>query len=259
LFAGYDPGLTLAEQQRRYARRTSVLDHVLGDAASLRTRVSQADQARVDQYLTSVRELEQRVVSDLPGQVAGACEPGFAPAPWFTFAELVDLHIDVMVKAIECDATRVVTMVADRSGSGRAFPDIGVPEAHHEMSHWNVPGESEHRLVQWTAICEWHMARAADLLLRLNATPDVDGSTLLDNCMVFISSEIGDGNSHNHYDLPVVVGGGGGGRIDTGRHHRFGAAEPLANLFLGMLQAFGSTATSFGDDGDRVMPGVFTS
>jgi hypothetical protein len=258
LFSGFDPGMSLAEQQRRYVRRTSVLDHVLEDATRLRGRVSVRDQARVDQYLTSIRELELRVLADVPGST-GACEPGAPPEPYYTFAQQLDLHTDVLVKAMECDATRVLTMTADRSGSGRSFAFMGVPEAHHEMSHWNVAGEVDHRLEQWTAICAWHMARVGDLLARLDATVDVDGCTLLDNSMVFVSSEIGDGHTHNHVDLPVVLVGGGGGRVLSGQHLRFGAREPLANLFVGMLGAFGSTATTFGVDGTRPMAGVFAA
>jgi len=98
-----------------------------------------------------------------------------------------------------------------------------------------------------------------DLLARLDATIDVDGCTLLDNSMVFVSSEIGDGHTHNHVDLPVVLAGGGGGRVLSGQHLRFGAREPLANLFVGMLRAFGSTTTTFGLDGTRAMSGVFAA
>jgi hypothetical protein len=257
MFAGFDQSLTLVEQQRRYARRTSVLDHVLGDAARLRQRVSARDQERVDQYLTSVREIELRVLGAPPGAQGVACDPGEPTPPYFSYAEHLDLHIDLMVKAAECDVTRVISMMADASGSYRSFAFMGVPEAHHEMSHWNVTGEVDHRLAQWQQICAWHVARFGDLIRRLDATPDVGGGSLLDSSMVFFSSEVGDGNSHNHTDLPVLLAGSGCGRVLTGRHHRFASREPLANLFVGLLHAFGSTETTFGADGTRVMADVF--
>jgi hypothetical protein len=254
LFAGYDSALTLVEQQRRHLRRTSVLDHVLGDAQVLRARVSVADRDRIDQYLTSVRELEQRVIATPPGSSPGSCDPGAPSPPYYSYEEHLDLLTDLLVKAAECDATRVMSMMADVSGSSRSFSFIGVPEAHHEMSHWNVTGEVEHRLAQWQRICAWHVERFGDLLTRLATTPDAAGGTLLDSTMLFFSSEVGDGNSHSHTDLPVLLAGAG---LQTGQHLRFPAREPLANLFLGMLQAFGRTDSTFGADGTRAMPGVF--
>ncbi len=258
LFTGFDPGLTVEQQQSRYQRRLSVLDYVNQEAQQLSSQLSYRDRAKLDEYLTSVRELELRLASTPPDATGPACIVGSPPVPHTSFPEHVDLMIDIMVKAVECDATRVLSFMADRSGASRSFSFIGVPESHHEMSHWNFSAlESAHRLTQWQAMCEWHVARFGDLLTRLDAVTEVDGTTLLDNSMVYFSSEIGDGHSHGHHDMPVVLAGGGGGLVDTGRHHRFANREPLANLFLGMLDRFGAGQAGFGVDGTRVMPDVF--
>lgn len=259
LFLGYDPAASLASQERRHARRSSVLDYVAAEAQTLESRLSSHDRAKLEQYLTGVRELELRVAANPPDpNELSSCTPGTAPLPFTSFDEHFDQMLDIMVLAMQCDATRVLSFMADRSGSYRSFASIGVPEAHHEMSHWNFSVlEADHRLTQWQAICHWHVEKFAAFLARLDSTADLDGGTLLDNCMVFFSSEIGDGHSHNHHDMPVVLAGGGCGQVDTGKHHRFASREPLANLFLGMLDAFGAPQAAFGVDGTRIMPDVF--
>lgn len=258
LFGTFNPDAANAEALRRYERRQSILDHVTAEAATLRGRISVNDRRKLDQYLTGVRELEMRLDNNPPDQVAAVCTTGTQPAGYTSYAEHMDQMIDIMVKAIECDATRVLSFMADSSGSYRSFSFMGVPEAHHEMSHWNFSSaEAPHRLAQWQAICEWHTARFGDLLTRLDAITEHDGSTLLDNSLIYYSSEIGDGHSHDHHDMPVVLAGGACGQVNTGRHHRYGAREPLANLFLGMMNLFGAPQSSFGQDSTGIITDVF--
>lgn len=259
LFGGLNSTASEAAQQRRYARRESVLDYVTAEARSLESRLSAADRVKLDQYLTGVRDLEVRLENNPPNNGQIVCDPGAAPAPYNNLAEHMDQYIDVMVKAFECDATRVISFMADRSGAYRSFDFIGVPEAHHEMSHWADvnPATQAHKYQQWKAICAWHCLKFAHCLARMDASVEADGTTLLDNSMVFFSSEIGDGNSHSHVDMPVVLAGGARGAIDTGRHVRYASREPLANLFVGMLDQFGAPQATFGEDGTRIIPDVF--
>ena len=259
LFQGSDPLVSQAAQQRRHSRRESVLDYVLEESHQLETRLSSNDVAKLDQYMTGVRALETRLQNNPPNHGQAVCDPGTEPEVFLDYGEHLDQLIEIMVKAVECDATRVLSMMADASGSGRSFPQIGVPEAHHEMSHWatGTTLEQEHRLDQWQAICNWHVDRFGRLLTRLDATQDADGSTLLDNCMIYFSSEISDGNAHNHNNMPVLLAGGGGGRLDTGRHVQFANPAPIADLFLGMLDAFDAPEATFGIDGTGILPGIF--
>jgi hypothetical protein len=258
LFAGLDPLTSLAAQQRRHARRESILDYVIEDAESLRTQLSSADQQKVDQYLTGIRDLETRLENNPPNNGNLVCDPGTAPDGYTDIRDQTDQFIDILVKAIECDSTRVLSMMADSAGSYRSFPFLGVPEAHHEMSHWATGSQAEqdHRLTQWQAICHWHVEQFAELLTRLDAIDDTNGTTLLDNTLCFFSSEISDGNAHNHDDMPVLLAGGGA-RTVPGQHIHYANPTPIANLFLAMLDQFGAPQPTFGLDGDGVLPGIF--
>lgn len=259
LFQGANNTVSAAEAARRHARRTSVLDYVHAEATSLTPQLSANDRQKLDQYLTGVRELELRLQNNPPNNGVSVCDPGTVPSPYLTLDDHLDQLTDLMVKAVECDATRVLSLMADASGSYRSFPWLGVPESHHEMSHWGAGGAAEapHRLAQWQAVQAWHIARFGDLLTRLDAIQDADGSTLLDNCLVYFSSEIADGDAHNHNDMPVILAGGGRGCVNTGQHLRMSTRTPLANLFLGMLDQFGAPQSTFGMDGTEILPGVF--
>jgi hypothetical protein len=236
-----------------------VLDYVATEAVSLDSQLSVGDRVKLDQYLTGVRDLEVRLQNNPPNGGVSVCEPGTAPPVYTSFEDHLDQLIDVMVAAITCDSARVFSLMADASGTYRSFPGIGVPEAHHEMSHWGTGDavEQAHRLTQYQAINAWHVARFNDFLTRLRSRFDSDGTTLLDNCLIYFSSEVADGHLHTFDDLPVLLAGGGQGCVDTGRHKRFATPQPAANLLLGMLDQFGATQTSLGLDGTAVLPDVF--
>lgn len=248
LFAGYDPEASAAEIARRQLYRTSVLDHAVEQASSLRTQLGKTDQAKLDEYLTSVRELEERVAT--PPRI---CQPGTRPADNMAFAARARAMADLMVVAFQCDLTRVITFMLGNAGSGNTHPQVGVTESHHELSHHMMNPSNFDKL---TLIETWEIGELAYLLGKLESIEDAPGVSVLDNTLVFCSSEIEDGDAHRHTNLPVVIAGGGGGTIVQGVHTRFTTGTPLANLFLSFLQALGAPQARFGDDGTAPLPQV---
>ena len=151
--------------------------------------------------------------------------------------------LDLIVTAFSCDMTRVVTFMLNNAGSNRHYPFLGVEGAHHEISHHQ---DDPKKLADLRTIATWEIAQYAYLLQRMKETEEADGTNLLDNSLVFFSSEIEDGNSHRHENLPVLLAGGASGRLSTGRHLDR-QDEPIANLFVSMLNMSGAAVTQFGD------------
>lgn len=247
MFAGFDPDLTAQEIQKRLLYRTSVLDYASGETDRLRGRLGRADKAKLDQYLTGVRELEKRLA-----RPSAACAPGTAPGD-LEYPEQVRFMLDLIALVLHCDQTRVATFMLGNAGSNRAHTQIGVPDPHHELSHHQNDPAKRARLVQ---IDRWEVEQLAYLLGKLEANKEVDGSSILDHSVLFFSSEIEDGNSHSHFNMPVLVAGGGGGTLDTGRHVRYTNQPSMGDLFVSLLGGVGVTASSFGDDGTRPLPGI---
>ena len=240
LFQGSDARLSAAERERRRRQRLSVLDAVRDDATRLRLRLGPSDRQKLDEYLTGVRELELRIAATGSGvcQATEPEEPDDHPAR-------VRAMIDVIVLAFRCDHTRVVTFMQGNAGSNQTYPQLGVYDGHHQISHH----QSDPTKLAWLeAIDRWEIEQFAYLLQQLHAIQEPGGS-LLDSALVFFSSEIEDGDAHRHTNLPVLVAGRGGGASLPGRHVRYAAEQPIANLFLGMFAAFGITRSSFGDNG----------
>lgn len=250
LFAGFVPGESQAVIDRKRRYKQSILDFVLSDAQSLSTRLGRKDRMKMDEYLTGVRELEQRI--EIAGQedTGSSCEPFERPAGIPNqLQDHVQLMLDLVVLAFQCDMTRVATFMLGNGGSNRGYGFIGVPGAHHEISHHqNDPAKH----AQLQAIDTWEVEQLAYLLNRLAQTQEGTGS-LLDQSMVFFSSEIADGNSHGHYNLPVLLAGKGGGTLQPGRHLQFGNNMPIANLYLTLMQKMGMNVSSFGDDGNNAL------
>jgi hypothetical protein len=174
------------------------------------------------------------------------CQPGTRPTDNLSFAARARAMADLMVVAFQCDLTRVITFMLGNAGSGNTHPQVGVTESHHELSHHMMAASNIDKL---TLIDTWEIGELAYLLDRLNTIEDAPGVPVLDNTVVFCSSEIEDGDAHRHTNLPVVIAGGGGGTIRQGVHTRFTTGTPLANLFLSFLQAYGAPQARFGDDG----------
>ena len=240
LFQGGDASLSAAERERRRRQRLSILDAVREDAARLRLRLGPSDRHKLDEYLTGVRELELRIAATGNGvcEASEPEEPADHPAR-------VRAMIDVIVLAFRCDHTRVVTFMQGNAGSNQTYPQLGVFDGHHQISHH----QGDPTKLGWLeAIDRWEIEQFAYLLQQLHAIQEPGGS-LLDSALVFFSSEIEDGDAHRHTNLPVLVAGRGGGASLPGRHVRYATEQPLANLFLGMFQAYGISRPSFGADG----------
>ncbi len=244
LFEGENNKLSAAERERRKRDRSSVLDYVRGEASGLSRQLSRSDQLKLDEYLTGVRELEQRVHgSNL------ACAMPSEPPPSLPYAEHVRLMLDLTVLALKCDMTRVVSFMLGNGGSPRSYEFLGVHGGHHDISHHQKRPENLEKLQK---IDTWEVAQLAYLLRQMDAVDEGDGS-LLDHSAVFFSSEIEDGDTHSHYNLPVLVGGGLSGALPTGRHLRVPHNEPLAGLFLSLLGGLGVPAQHFGDNGSAAL------
>lgn len=248
LFSGLD-GTDPADIERRRALRLSVLDAVSADATRLQRKMGATDRAKLDQYLTGVREVEKRVES-LDDQV---CSPPGRPERGLDVPERAAAMGALMAVALQCDLTRVISYMFANGGSGRSHTWLGFSDNHHGLSHHQSDAAKQAKIAQ---INTWEVDVFASFLQRLEAIEEVDGSTLLDNTLVMFGSEISDGNRHNHDDLPVLLAGGGAAGIDQGRHLQFTGREPIANLYLSMLDAFGAPQSSFGSDSTGPLAGL---
>ncbi|MGN6547932.1 MAG: DUF1552 domain-containing protein [Aureliella sp.] len=229
--------------------KRSILDMVADDAAQLRKSLGVNDRQKLDEYFTSVRDVEQRIermgepVSfDVSGQIPPEDEPD-------EIEEHIRLMYDLMVLAFKTDTTRVATFMLANEGSNRSFPSIGVKQGHHELSHHQ---EDPDKMAKIASIDKFFATQFAYFLKRLKETPDGEGANLLDNSLIVYGGAIRDGNRHDHHDLPLILAGRGGGRFKTGVHRRFPTETPLNNLFLTMLDTVGVHLKEFGDSTGRV-------
>lgn len=246
LFTGTDVMLSEAQRLRRKAYRASVLDAVTVQAAEVSRRIAPDDRRRLDEYLTGVRELELRV------DAAGSCGVDVGVPATVDLEHHADLMLDLAVAAIACGQTRVVTMMLGNAGSNLVYSFLpGVTGAHHQLSHHQSLAEN---LDQLAVIDAWEVGRFARVVRKLRAVVEGDG-TLLDHTLVMFSSEISDGNAHNHDDLPVLLAGRGNGAVLPGRHLDM-AGAPIANLYVSMMQAAGVGETTFGADGTGPLAGL---
>jgi len=248
LFGGGKPGESEAARLKRQEYRKSVLDFVHEDATRLRTRLGTADRHKLDEYLDSVRSIEQRIErtpGDGPDEQVPLERPDGIPRD---YAEHIRLMMDLIAVAFQTDSTRITSMMIAKAGSNRSYPFIGVSGAHHSLSHHGNKKEKQEDIAK---INKFHVEQFAYLLKRLKATPEGEG-TLLDNVMLVYGSAIADGNRHAHHDLPIVMAGGGGGTINTGRHIRYESKTPLNNLFLSMLDRMDVKIDQMGDSTGRL-------
>ncbi len=236
---------------RRMRRQRSLLDLIQDDANGLAGKVASNDRHKLDEYLTAVREIEQRVerAENEHRQERDAVPEGEKPegVP-SSYEEHLRLLADMLVLAFQTDTTRVATYMFANEGSNKAYPFIGVKDGHHTLSHHENSVEKQMRI---SAINQFHTRQLAYFLQKLRSTPEGDGN-LLDNSIVVYGSSISDGNRHNHDDLPVALFGRGGGSLLTGRHIRYPQETPLCNLFLSLLDRAGVAADSFGDSTGRL-------
>jgi hypothetical protein len=227
-----------------------LLDRVLDDAKQLRSTLGTSDQQRVDEYLSVVRSLEERLErATSPGKMTWKpraaldpkAEPPAGPSP---FPEHVRLMLDMIALAFQTDTTRICTFMYNNEVSNQSFSFVeGVSGGHHSLSHHQNRPEA---LEQYQLINRWHVAQFAYLVGKLRSIKEGE-STLLDNSMVLFGSGLRDGNAHDPHNLPLLLGGGGGGRINTGQHIKYAPDSPLSNLYVSMLDAFGAPVDRFAD------------
>jgi Protein of unknown function (DUF1552) len=248
LFSNGRTGESEAARGRREKYSQSVLDFVTDDAKRLSDKVSGADRRKLDEYMTAVREIEQRIAKSREKVDMSDIDMKKPTGTPKNNAEHIRLLGDLMVLAFQTDTTRVSTFVFANEGSNRSYPEIGVSEGHHELSHHQRKAE---KLEGIRKINRYHVEQFAYVINKLKETKEGEG-TLLDNSMVIYGSGIGDGDAHNHDNLPIVMAGRAGGAIDTGRHIKFENDTPMTNLYLSMLDLVGAKVESLGDSNGRL-------
>ena len=232
------------ERARRDAERKSVLDAVRDDFRELNVRLGADDQRKLDEYFTAVREMELRI-SKAGTQGAPKLPPGVKPPSGIpqSYEEHLRLLADLVVLAFQTDTTRIATFVFANEGSNRSYPFINVREGHHNLSHH---GGDPVKKAKIQDINIFHTTQLAYFLNRLKSVKEGDG-TLLDHSMVVYGSGNGDGNRHNHDDLPILLAGRGCGTIRQGRSIQYGKETPLNNLWVSMLNRMDIRDVQFGD------------
>jgi hypothetical protein len=220
--------------KRRQAEEHSILDFVMDDADAIQKKMSGRDRQKLDQYLTSVREIEQRIerAERMPVHDANMDAPAGIPAD---FGGHIQLLFDMLLLAFQTDSTRVATMLIAAEGSNRTFTDIGIAEGHHNLTHHFGNPELIAKVKQ---IDLWYAKQLAKFLQKMDETKDVDGKSLLHNSMIVYGSGNADGNRHTHTNLPILLAGNGGGTLNPGRYSKTDST-PLTNLFLGMADRMG--------------------
>ena len=249
----FGDGGTAADRQAQVRQTGSILDSVTQEALSLERTLGPADRNKLSEYLESVRDLEQRIGRaesrsdeteiELPDRPIDVPED---------FEEYAKLMFDLLALAYQADITRVGTLMMARETSPRTFPQIGVPDQHHTVSHHRNDPDYMARKAK---IDMYHISLLAHFLDRLRSTPDGDGN-LLEHSMIVYGGGIGNGNLHEHTNLPCLVAGGGGGRLKGGRHLAYQADTPMANLLLSVLDKAGVQAEELGDSSGLLNTGT---
>ena len=226
-----------------------LLDRVMGEARDLRGKLGANDRIRMDEYLSVVRSLEERLGRATAEERSSwkpraDLDPSRKPAEVKDHAEKVRLMLDMMALAFQTDTTRIITFMFGNAVSNQNFSFLdGVRGGHHDSSHHQNEPE---KLRMYQLINKWHIAQYAYLLGKLASMKEGD-STVLDNSIILFGAGLRDGNSHDPHNLPLVVAGGGGGRLATGQHLVYSPDTPAANLYVSMLDAFGTPVDRFAD------------
>ena len=240
-------GATAEERLARAREDRSILDALTEEIAQLRRRLGSGDRTKLSQYFDAVRDVEQRILKaestnsdfSVPDQPVGVPE---------TFKEYIELMFDLQALAFQADITRVSSLMMARENVNRSYPEIGLPEAHHSISHH---GNNPEKMKAYTKLNTYHVETLTYYLNKLKSIPDGD-SNLLDNTVVLFGSGMSDGNVHNNYNVPVVVVGGQALQVKGNRHVKYPKGTPLANLMLGVMDRFGVQMDKFGDSTSEI-------
>lgn len=234
---------------KRNARRISILDVVSNDASRLQKKLGRSDRHKVDEYFTSVREIEERIArfqtQSADRQVPDVTLPAGIPEDT---DEHIKLMFDLMALAWQTDTTRVASFMLANEGSDRVYRMLDLESGHHTLSHHQDKPETMEKIQK---IDQYLVSRFAAFLEKLDSIPEGEG-TVLDHSLIVYGSAIADGNAHAHHDLPVLLAGRGGGTVQTGRHIVYPTRTPMNNLFLSMLDRVDARAETLGDSNGRL-------
>ena len=245
---------SMAAREARLMEERSILDSLLAEVNTLQKTLPSHDRQKIDQYLEAIRDAERRIAIaekqniDLPQMERPV---GGIPD---TFAEHARLMFDLQLMAFQTDMTRVITFMMSREVSPRSYPELGIPDPHHGLSHHQ---DNPVQMEKLARLNRHHIEQFAYFMDRLAETPD-GNSTLLDNIVMLYGCGISDGNKHLHTDLPCFIAGGGSGTHRGGHHFKYEHDLPISNLQLTMLQNFGVEREVLGDSTGTI-PGLFSS
>jgi hypothetical protein len=231
LFGAGSHGERAASLVQRRAQQRSILDFVMDDAKAVQSKLTHRDKAKMDEYLTGVREIEQRIVAaerftDIPDPAMPT--PDGIPT---VFSDYIRIMYQMLALSFETDSTRISTLLLAHDGSNKSFPEIEIAEGHHVLSHH----QNKPDLIEKVALIDrFYAERFAEFLALLDSKQDADGNSILHNSMIVYGSGCADGNRHTHTNLPVVLAGNGGGAFNPGRHVDANSV-PMCNLYLSML------------------------
>jgi hypothetical protein len=245
----FGEGGSVAERRAALEKRASLLDSFNDEISRLKRDLGPSDRAKVSQYLDTVREVERRIqkaeADTKNNPLPDLDRPVGVPA---AYADHARLMFDLQLLALQGDVTRVITFQLARETSNRTYPEIGVPDPHHPLSHH---GNDPDKIARMSKINQFHVSLFSEFVKKLQETPDGDG-TLLDHCLYLYGSGMSNPNVHDHTNLPVIVAGGKSSGLRGGRHVRYDKPTPLANLYLTMLDKAGVHLDHFADSQGKV-------
>jgi hypothetical protein len=237
-----------AKRKRLQSYQKSILDVVLGDANSLKSTLGGSDRRKLDEYLFAIRDIEKRIQqTEKNNDVKVPVSAPSASIPT-EFHEHSMIMMDLLTLAFQTDMTRIITVLIGIEQSPRNYPEIGITEGHHGLTHHQGDREKIEKVAQINA---YHIKQFTYLLDKLKATSDGDG-TLLDHSMIVYGSALADGNAHQHNNLPTVLAGRANGTLRPGRHVRYADETPMTNLYLSMLDRMGVPVEQIGDSNGRL-------
>ena len=239
----FGDGSNAADRLARKQEDRSILDSITGEVSHLQTGLGTRDRGKISDYLDNIREIERRIQMAEKRASLNVNVPETPIGVPESFDEHAKLMYELQVLAYQAEITRVSTFMVARDLSQRTFPQIGVPEPHHSVSHH---GNNPATIAKLEKINTYHATLLAFFLEKLRATPDGDGN-LLDHSMILYGSSMSNPNEHNHFPLPLLVAGGACGKLEGGRHLKFPERTPMSNLLLGLLEKAGIERESLGD------------
>jgi hypothetical protein len=245
----FGEGGTPEERRTALRQRASLLDSITEDMNRLKLDLGVRDQVRVSEFLDSIREVERRIqkaeIDSKDSPLPDLDRPMGVPDSYGDHARLM---FDLQLLAFQADITRITTFQIARETSNRTYPEIGVPDPHHPLSHH---GDDPGKIARMAKINAFHVSLFAEYLEKLQNTPEGNGS-LLDSVLLLYGSGIGNPNVHNHTNLPILVAGGGAAGMKGNRHIRYDKPTPLANLHLTLLNKAGVQLDKFGDSNGKI-------